>query len=52
MPTSWRLGRTGSRWGLLLAVRSLIVLSSQVKLPSLLALGFVAMRWRTATAAI
>ncbi len=43
-PNSWR--RLGPDWeplGMLLAGSVLIVLSSQVKLPSLLALGFVAM---------
>ncbi|MCV7030884.1 polyprenol phosphomannose-dependent alpha 1,6 mannosyltransferase MptB [Mycobacterium sherrisii] len=43
-PTSWR--RLGPDWeplGLLLAGSILITLSSQVKLPSLLALGFVTM---------
>jgi alpha-1,6-mannosyltransferase len=43
-PTSWR--RIGPDWkplGMLLAGSILIILSSQVKLPSLLALGFVAM---------
>jgi alpha-1,6-mannosyltransferase len=42
-PTSWR--RIGPDWeplGMLLAGSILIILSSQVKLPSLLALGFVA----------
>src|SRR5258707_4391785 len=43
MPTSWRLGPDWEPLGLLLAGSILIVLSSQVKLPSLLALGFVAM---------
>jgi alpha-1,6-mannosyltransferase len=43
-PASWR--RLGPDWeplGMLLAGSILIILSSQVKLPSLLALGFVAM---------
>ena len=43
-PTSWR--RIGPDWeplGMLLAGSILIILSSQVKLPSLLALGFVGM---------
>jgi alpha-1,6-mannosyltransferase len=43
MPTSWRPGPDWEPLGLLLAGSILIVLSSQVKLPSLLALGFVAM---------
>ena len=43
MPASWRPGPDWEPLGLLLAGSILIVLSSQVKLPSLLALGFVAM---------
>jgi alpha-1,6-mannosyltransferase len=43
MPTSWRPGPDWEPLGMLLAGSVLIVLSSQVKLPSLLALGFVAM---------
>jgi len=43
MPTSWRIGPDWEPLGMLLAGSILIVLSSQVKLPSLLALGFVAM---------
>jgi alpha-1,6-mannosyltransferase len=43
MPTSWRFGADWEPLGMLLAGSILIVLSSQVKLPSLLALGFVAM---------
>ncbi len=43
MPTSWRWGPDWEPLGLLLAGSILIVLSSQVKLPSLLALGFVTM---------
>jgi alpha-1,6-mannosyltransferase len=43
-PTSWRiLGPDWEPLGMLLAGSILIILSSQVKLPSLLALGFVAM---------
>ena len=46
-PSTWRRGagsaRTGNRLGMLLAGSILIILSSQVKLPSLLALGFVGM---------
>ncbi len=41
MPTSWRIGPDWEPLGMLLAGSILIVLSSQVKLPSLLALGFV-----------
>src|SRR6516165_11946188 len=43
-PTSWcRLGPDWEPLGMLLAGSILIILSSQVKLPSLLALGFVGM---------
>ncbi|MGB9223147.1 polyprenol phosphomannose-dependent alpha 1,6 mannosyltransferase MptB [Mycobacterium sp.] len=42
MPTSWRIGPDWEPLAMLLAGSILIVLSSQVKLPSLLALGFVA----------
>lgn len=42
-PTSWRPGPDWEPLGLLLGGSILIVLSSQVKLPSLLALGFVTM---------
>jgi alpha-1,6-mannosyltransferase len=41
MPSSWRPGADWEPLGMLLAGSILIVLSSQVKLPSLLALGFV-----------
>ena len=41
MPGSWRPGTDWEPMGMLLAGSILIVLSSQVKLPSLLALGFV-----------
>jgi alpha-1,6-mannosyltransferase len=41
MPTSWRIGPDWEPLAMLLAGSVLIVLSSQVKLPSLLALGFV-----------
>ncbi|QLL09573.1 polyprenol phosphomannose-dependent alpha 1,6 mannosyltransferase MptB [Mycobacterium vicinigordonae] len=40
-PPSWRIGADWEPLGMLLAGSVLIVLSSQVKLPSLLALGFV-----------
>lgn len=43
VPTSWRLGADWKPAGMLVAGSILIVLSSQVKLPSLLALGFVGM---------
>ncbi|WP_374021720.1 polyprenol phosphomannose-dependent alpha 1,6 mannosyltransferase MptB [Mycobacterium sp. HNNTM2301] len=43
LPSSWRPGPDWEPLGLLLAGAVLIVLSSQVKLPSLLALGFVTM---------
>jgi alpha-1,6-mannosyltransferase len=43
MPTSWRIGPDWEPLGMLAAGAILIVLSSQVKLPSLLALGFVTM---------
>jgi alpha-1,6-mannosyltransferase len=43
LPTSWRPGADWEPLGMLLAGAILIVLSSQVKLPSLLALGFVTM---------
>jgi alpha-1,6-mannosyltransferase len=43
MPGSWRPGTDWEPMGMLLAGSILIVLSSQVKLPSLLALGFVTM---------
>ncbi|MBW0012681.1 polyprenol phosphomannose-dependent alpha 1,6 mannosyltransferase MptB [Mycobacterium sp.] len=43
MPTSWRLGRDWEPLGMLVFGAVLITLSSQVKLPSLLALGFVTM---------
>ena len=42
-PQSWRIGPDWQPLGLLLGGSVLIVLSSQVKLPSLLALGFVTM---------
>jgi alpha-1,6-mannosyltransferase len=42
-PTSWRIGPDWEPLGMLLAGSILITLSSQVKLPSLLALGFVTM---------
>lgn len=42
-PSSWRLGPDWEPLGMLIAGSVLIVLSSQVKLPSLLALGFVTM---------
>lgn len=42
-PSSWRLGPDWEPLGMLLAGSILIALSSQVKLPSLLALGFVTM---------
>ncbi|BBZ69131.1 polyprenol phosphomannose-dependent alpha 1,6 mannosyltransferase MptB [Mycobacterium paraseoulense] len=42
-PASWRPGPQWEPLGMLLAGAVLIVLSSQVKLPSLLALGFVTM---------
>ena len=41
LPHSWRFGPDGEPLGMLLAGAVLITLSSQVKLPSLLALGFV-----------
>jgi len=41
LPRSWRIGPDWKPLGMLLAGSILIVLSSQVKLPSLLALGFV-----------
>ena len=41
MPDSWRIGPDWRPLGMLLVGSILIVLSSQVKLPSLLALGFV-----------
>jgi alpha-1,6-mannosyltransferase len=43
LPTSWRPGRDWEPLGMLVAGTVLITLSSQVKLPSLLALGFVTM---------
>src|ERR1700759_202873 len=43
LPRSWRLGPEWEPLGMLLAGAILITLSSQVKLPSLLALGFVTM---------
>jgi alpha-1,6-mannosyltransferase len=43
MPDSWRPGPHWEPLGMLLAGAILIILSSQVKLPSLLALGFVTM---------
>ncbi|MCV7098908.1 polyprenol phosphomannose-dependent alpha 1,6 mannosyltransferase MptB [Mycobacterium palustre] len=43
LPTSWRPGPHWGPLGMLLAGAILITLSSQVKLPSLLALGFVTM---------
>ncbi|BBX61053.1 membrane protein [Mycobacterium saskatchewanense] len=43
LPASWRPGPDWEPLGLLLAGAVLIILSSQVKLPSLLALGFVTM---------
>lgn len=43
MPASWRPGPHWEPMGMLLAGAILITLSSQVKLPSLLALGFVTM---------
>jgi alpha-1,6-mannosyltransferase len=43
MPTSWRPGPAWEPLGMLIAGAVLITLSSQVKLPSLLALGFVTM---------
>jgi alpha-1,6-mannosyltransferase len=43
MPTSWRPGPDWEPLGMLIAGAVLITLSSQVKLPSLLALGFVTM---------
>jgi alpha-1,6-mannosyltransferase len=43
MPASWRIGPDWEPLGMLVAGSVLIVLSSQVKLPSLLALGFVTM---------
>ena len=42
-PRSWRIGSDWEPLGMLLAGAILITLSSQVKLPSLLALGFVTM---------
>ncbi|SOJ54866.1 Alpha-(1-_6)-mannopyranosyltransferase [Mycobacterium simulans] len=42
-PASWRLGPDWEPLGMLVGGSILIVLSSQVKLPSLLALGFVTM---------
>ncbi len=42
LPTSWRIGPDWEPLGMLLGGSILITLSSQVKLPSLLALGFVA----------
>jgi alpha-1,6-mannosyltransferase len=43
LPASWRPGSDWEPLGMLIAGSILITLSSQVKLPSLLALGFVAM---------
>ncbi|MDT5147415.1 MAG: alpha,6-mannosyltransferase, partial [Mycobacterium sp.] len=43
MPASWRIGPDWEPLGMLVAGAILITLSSQVKLPSLLALGFVTM---------
>lgn len=43
LPRSWKLGPDWEPLGMLIAGAVLIVLSSQVKLPSLLALGFVTM---------
>ena len=43
MPTSWRHGPDWEPMGMLIGGAILITLSSQVKLPSLLALGFVTM---------
>jgi alpha-1,6-mannosyltransferase len=43
LPRSWRFGADWEPLGMLLAGAILITLSSQVKLPSLLALGFVTM---------
>jgi alpha-1,6-mannosyltransferase len=43
LPTSWRPGPDWGPLGMLIAGAVLITLSSQVKLPSLLALGFVTM---------
>src|ERR1700731_4332715 len=43
LPTSWRPGPDWAPLGMLIAGSILITLSSQVKLPSLLALGFVTM---------
>ncbi|OBH47199.1 hypothetical protein A5690_15905 [Mycobacterium intracellulare] len=43
LPTSWRPGPDWEPLGMLVAGAVLITLSSQVKLPSLLALGFVTM---------
>lgn len=43
LPRSWKLGPDWEPLGMLVAGAVLIVLSSQVKLPSLLALGFVTM---------
>lgn len=43
LPASWKLGPDWEPLGMLAAGAVLIVLSSQVKLPSLLALGFVTM---------
>jgi alpha-1,6-mannosyltransferase len=43
LPTSWRPGPDWEPLGMLVAGSILITLSSQVKLPSLLALGFVTM---------
>lgn len=42
-PQSWRIGADWEPLGMLLAGNVLITLSSQVKLPSLLALGFITM---------
>ena len=42
-PQSWRIGPDWEPLGMLLAGNVLITLSSQVKLPSLLALGFITM---------